>query len=49
MPQTTIKSAKTIVSKVLAEVATVSVEEALLIAVSGDHIFVDLRAEKHVQ
>ena len=46
MLQTIIKSAETIVKKAMAEVPTISVEAALLLAASGDYIFVDLHAEK---
>ena len=43
MPQNITKSAKDIVKAALAEVPSLSVEDALLLVQSPDHVFVDLR------
>ena len=43
MPQTITKSAKTIVEEAIAEVPSISVEEALPLPGSSNHVFVDLR------
>ena len=43
MPQTIIKSAKDIVKEAMAEVPTISAEEALELVGPPDHVFVDLR------
>jgi len=43
MPQTITKTSKDIVKEAMANVPTISAEEALILVSSPDHVFVDLR------